>query len=51
MRFRFLTGGAAVALSAVLAAPAIAGEVRGTVSDATDVDALRAAEVDRKSVV
>ena len=45
MRFRFLAGGAAIALSAVLAAPAIAGEVRGTVSDATDVDALRAAEV------
>ena len=45
MRFRFLSGGAAVALCAALAAPAIAGEIRGTVSDATDVDALRAAEV------
>ncbi|MEL6238775.1 MAG: TonB-dependent receptor [Pseudomonadota bacterium] len=45
MRFRYLTGGALAALSVCLAVPAMAGEVRGTVSDATDVDALRAAEI------
>jgi len=45
MRFRFLAGGAAAALAVSLAAPAIAGEVRGTVSDASEVDALRAAEI------
>ncbi|MEL6738018.1 MAG: DUF2012 domain-containing protein, partial [Pseudomonadota bacterium] len=45
MRFRFLTGGAIAALTACLATPALAGEVRGTVSDASDVDTLRAAEI------
>ena len=45
MRFRFLTGGAIAALTACLATPAFAGEVRGTVSDASDVDTLRAAEI------
>lgn len=44
-RCRYFSATAAVALAASLAAPAFAGEVRGTVSDATDVDALRAAEV------
>ena len=42
---RFLTATAAFAVATVLAAPAIAGEVRGVVADASDVDALRAAEV------
>lgn len=42
---RLLTGGAVFALATSLAAPAIAGEVRGIVADATDTDSLQAAEV------
>ena len=44
-RIRMLCATAACALTACLAAPAMAGEVRGSVSDATDVNALRAAEI------
>ncbi len=44
-RIRLLSAAAAFAVATSLAAPAIAGEVRGTVSDATDIDALRAAEI------
>ena len=42
---RFLTGAGAIALAATFASPAIAGEIRGVVADATDTDALQAAEV------
>ncbi|MGB7371765.1 TonB-dependent receptor [Erythrobacter sp.] len=42
---RLFTGSAAIALAACLAAPAFAGEVRGTVADATDTEALQSAEV------
>ncbi|MEO1647689.1 MAG: TonB-dependent receptor [Pseudomonadota bacterium] len=45
LRCRLTTAAASIAIAAGLAAPAFAGEVRGTVSDATDVDALRAAEI------
>ncbi|MDJ0979061.1 MAG: TonB-dependent receptor [Erythrobacter sp.] len=45
MRFRYLFSGASAALAACLVTPAFAGEVRGTVSDASEVDALRAAEI------
>jgi len=45
MRFTYLAGGAIAAISASLAAPAMAGEVRGSVSDASQTDALRAAEI------
>ncbi|KWV92148.1 TonB-dependent receptor [Erythrobacter sp. YT30] len=42
---RLLATSGAIALAAGLATPAFAGEVRGTVSDASDVDALQAVEV------
>ncbi len=45
LRLRLTTAAASFAIAAGLAAPAFAGDVRGTVSDATDVDALRAAEI------
>ncbi|MEO0690888.1 MAG: TonB-dependent receptor [Pseudomonadota bacterium] len=45
LRCRLTTAAASIAIAAGLAAPAFAGEVRGTVSDATDVDALSAAEI------
>ena len=45
MRIRLFTGSAFAGLATCLAAPAIAGEVRGTVTDASDVEALRAAEI------
>ncbi len=44
-RICLLSATAAFALAATLAAPALAGEVRGTVSDASDVNSLRAAEI------
>jgi TonB-dependent receptor len=44
-RIRLLAGSAALALTTVLAAPAFAGEVAGTVADASDTAGLRAAEV------
>ena len=54
-RIRLLSATAALAVAASVTAPAFAGDVRGTVSDATDVDALRAAEIrilelDRRAV-
>lgn len=45
IRTRLLAGSAALALTTVLAAPAMAGEVAGTVVDASDTAGLRAAEV------
>lgn len=45
IRIRLLTGSAALALTTVLAAPALAGDVGGTVADASDTAGLRAAEV------
>ncbi|MEO0463924.1 MAG: TonB-dependent receptor [Pseudomonadota bacterium] len=44
-RIRLLSASAALAVATTLAAPALAGEVRGAVADASDVDALRAAEI------
>ncbi|MGB3469327.1 MAG: TonB-dependent receptor [Erythrobacter sp.] len=44
-RIRLLSATAAFAVAATLAAPALAGDVRGSVADASDVDALRAAEI------
>jgi len=43
--FRYFEGAATLAVVMVLAAPAMAGEVRGIVADASDTDALQAAEV------
>ena len=43
--FRFVGGASAIAVAVVLAAPAMAGEIRGIVADASDTDALQAAEV------
>ena len=45
IRIRLATGSAAIALAAVLAAPALAGEVAGVVADASDTAGLNAAEV------
>jgi TonB-dependent receptor len=45
IRTRLLAGSAALALTTVFAAPAMAGEVAGTVVDASDTAGLRAAEV------
>ncbi|KPQ31984.1 MAG: TonB-dependent receptor [Porphyrobacter sp. HL-46] len=45
IRIRFASGSAALALAASLAVPAFAGEVAGTVADASDTAGLRAAEV------
>ena len=45
IRTQFLVGSAAAALTIGLAAPAFAGEVVGTVADASDTAGLRAAEV------
>ncbi|MEM9899151.1 MAG: TonB-dependent receptor, partial [Pseudomonadota bacterium] len=42
---RLFTTSASLVLAATLAAPAIAGEVRGTVADASETAALQAAEV------
>lgn len=44
-RIRLFAGSAAIALTVSMTAPALAGEVRGVVADATDTDALQAAEV------
>ena len=44
-RFRLFAGSAAVALATGLAVPALAGEVAGSVADASDTAGLRAAEV------
>ncbi|MEL7446792.1 MAG: TonB-dependent receptor plug domain-containing protein, partial [Pseudomonadota bacterium] len=45
LRLKFVSGAAAIAVAAALSAPAFAGEVRGTVSDASETAALRATEV------
>jgi TonB-dependent receptor len=45
-RFNLLTGSAAIALGAIAATPALAGEVRGTVVDSTETIALRAAQIE-----
>lgn len=45
-RFRLLSGAAGIAFAACAAAPALAGEVRGTVVDATETIALRAVQVE-----
>lgn len=42
---RFLSGTAAIALATTLAAPAFAGDVRGSVADASDTEALQSAEI------
>lgn len=44
-RMRLLTGSAVLALTTVLAAPALAGDVAGTVADSSDTAGLSAAEV------
>ena len=45
MKLRYILNTGTVALAACLVMPAIAGEVRGTVADASETDALQAAEV------
>lgn len=45
MKLRYILNTGTVALAACLSMPAIAGEVRGTVADASETDALQAAEV------
>lgn len=45
IRIRLATGSAALALAASLVAPALAGDVAGTVADASDTAGLRAAEI------
>lgn len=44
-RFRLSASAAAIALTALHAAPALAGDLAGTVTDAAETDALQAAEI------
>ncbi|AOL22631.1 TonB-dependent receptor [Erythrobacter litoralis] len=50
MRFSLLSGAAGIAFAAIAAAPAIAGEVRGTVVDASETIALRAAQIEIEEI-